>query len=84
MSALTVLKDMQTRDWTMNIGADTMPLPDTDLKRFYEQGISEFITGAKKLTKEDWNTFIVEFDKLGGKKWEEDGIAYAKECNLLY
>jgi putative aldouronate transport system substrate-binding protein len=38
MSALTVMRDMQSRKWTPAIGSDMLPIPNADLKRFYEQG----------------------------------------------
>lgn len=83
MSALTVLRDMQSRSWTNNTGADTMPLPNDDLKRFYEQGVAEFMTGKRALTQQEWDNFIRDFDRLGGKAWEESGLAYARESSLL-
>jgi putative aldouronate transport system substrate-binding protein len=83
MSALTVLRDMQSRQWTPSIGCDTLPAPNADVKRFYEQGVLEFLTGKRQLTKDNWNAWIAEFDKIGGKAWEEAGVAFAQENNLL-
>ncbi|MDL2229261.1 extracellular solute-binding protein [Treponema sp. OttesenSCG-928-L16] len=83
MSALTVLRDMQGRAWTPNIGSDTLPPPNADLKRFYEQGVVEFLTGRRSLTRDNWTAWVAEFDRLGGLKWEQDGVAAAKEANLL-
>lgn len=83
MSALTVLRDMQKRAWTAAIGVDTLPAPNADLKRFYEQGVLEFLTGTRKLDKAGWDAFVSEFDKLGGAEWEKAGIADAKAKNLL-
>jgi len=83
MSALIVMRDMQSRDWTTQIGADMLPVPNADLKRFYEQGLSEFITGKRTLTKENWNNWIEDFKKQGGQAWNDAGVAYAKENNLL-
>ena len=83
MSALVVLRDMQTRTWTPSIGSDTLPIPNADLKRFYEQGLSEFITGKRTLTPENWTKWLDEFKKLGGQDWNDKGIAFAKENNLL-
>ena len=83
MSALTVLRDMQSRKWTPAIGSDTLPIPNADLKRFYEQGLSEFVTGKRALTPDSWTKWIEEFKKLGGQEWNDKGVAFAKENNLL-
>ena len=83
MSALDVLRDMQSRKWTPSIGCDTLPAPNADVKRFYEQGVLEFLTGKRQLTKDNWTKWVAEFDKIGGKAWEDAGIAYAKEAGLL-
>ena len=83
MSALDVLFDFQSRAWTPNVGADTLTPPSTDLKRFYEQGVSEFLTGKRVLNKENWTAWVAEFDKLGGKAWEDDARVVAMENNLL-
>jgi putative aldouronate transport system substrate-binding protein len=78
MSALTVLFDMQGRAWTPNIGGDALPSPNADLKRFYEQGVVEFLTGQRALNQNNWNAWVAEFDRLGGLEWEKEGIADAE------
>jgi len=83
MSALTVMRDMQTRAWTANIGSDTLPVPNADLKRFYEQGVLEFLTGKRELTKANWTAWVAEFDKMGGLDWDKAGVAAAIAANLL-
>jgi putative aldouronate transport system substrate-binding protein len=83
MSALTVLRDMQSRPWTANIGGDALPAPNADLKRFYEQGVVEFLTGKRHLTKANWNAWLAEFDNLGGKAWEEAGLAEAEAAGYI-
>jgi putative aldouronate transport system substrate-binding protein len=83
MSALTTLRDMQKRAWTPAIGSDTLPIPNADLKRFYEQGLSEFITGKRTLNAENWKKWVDEFKKLGGQEWNDKGVAFALENNLL-
>jgi putative aldouronate transport system substrate-binding protein len=83
MSALTVLFDMQSRSWTPNIGADALPAPNADLKRFYEQGVTEFLTGKRRLTRENWNAFVADFDSLGGTAWDAAGIETAKASNYI-
>ncbi|MDT4763026.1 extracellular solute-binding protein [Sphaerochaeta sp. PS] len=83
MSALTVMREMQTKAWTAQIGSDTLPIPNADLKRFYEQGLSEFITGKRVLNPANWAKWIDEFKKLGGQEWNDKGVAFAKENNLL-
>ena len=78
MSALTTLYDMQKRDWTPNDGSNALPTPNADVKRFYEQGVVEFVTGARPLTRDAWNAWVAEFDRIGGKAWEDAGIAAAR------
>ncbi|MDY0287856.1 MAG: extracellular solute-binding protein [Sphaerochaeta sp.] len=83
MSALAVLREMQTKAWTAQIGSDTLPIPNADLKRFYEQGLSEFITGKRSLTPAAWSKWLDEFKRLGGQDWNDKGVAFARENNLL-
>lgn len=83
MSALKALREMQEKTWTANIGAGTMPQPNADVKRFYEQNLGEFLTGAKKLTPENWAKFLSDFDKMGGKAWEDAGIEKMKADGLV-
>jgi putative aldouronate transport system substrate-binding protein len=83
MSALTVLLDMQKRPWTAAIGADTLPAPNADLKRFYEQGVIEFLTGRRQLTRDNWNVWVAEFKRLGADDWEKAAIEKATTDNLL-
>jgi putative aldouronate transport system substrate-binding protein len=83
MSALTVLRDMQNRPWTPNIGGDALPAPNADLKRFYEQGVVEFLTGKRQLTRENWTAWVAEFDKMGGLEWEQAGLAAAEAAGYI-
>ena len=83
MSSYTVLKEMQARPWTNANGANMMPSPNADVKRFYEQGVLEFFTGKRTLDPESWKSFIEEFDRIGGADWEAEGIAYAEANNIL-
>lgn len=83
MSALTVLRDMQSRAWTAGIGSDALPPPNADLKRFYEQGVVEFITGRRELTKANWTAWVADFEKMGGLEWEKAGLAAAEAAGYL-
>jgi len=83
-SALWALREMQEKTWTNAAGSEALPVPSTDLKTFYEQGIAEFLTGKKELTEANWKAFVEQFDKLGGKAWEEEGVAKAKANGFLY
>jgi len=83
MSALTVLRDMQERPWTPNIGGDALPAPNADLKRFYEQGVVEFLTGKRVLTRENWNAWLQEFDQVGGAAWEKAGLEAAEAAGYI-
>ena len=61
-----------------------MPKPDADLKRFYEQGVTEFVNGTRQLTKENWAAWLAEFNnKMGGKAWEQEGINTAIARNIV-
>ncbi|MDL2229404.1 extracellular solute-binding protein [Treponema sp. OttesenSCG-928-L16] len=84
MSALTTLREMQARPWTRNAGAETLPSPNSDIKRFYEQGVVEFVTGKRDLTPENWKKYIEQFDAMGGAAWEEAGIKSAADAGFLY
>ncbi|WP_191014242.1 extracellular solute-binding protein [Treponema zioleckii] len=83
MSALTTLREMQKYNWTYAPGQDKMPKPTTDVERLYNQGVTEFMTGTRKLDKANWQKFIKEFDAQGGAQWEKDGIAFAKANRLV-
>jgi putative aldouronate transport system substrate-binding protein len=83
MSALVTLREMQAKPWTTWNGVDTLPLPNADLKRFYEQGVIEFVTGKRQLTPANWSAWVAEFDRLGGLDWEKAGIAEAEANNFL-
>ena len=83
MSALKTLREMQAKAWTPCIGQDKMPQPNADVKRLYEQGVVEFMTGNRTLNPTEWKKFLAEFEKIGGKAWEEEGIKTAKENRLI-
>ncbi len=83
MSALKVLREMQSKKWTDAFGSYSMPTPNADVKRYYEQTLSEFITGTRTLTPENWQAFLDQFNAIGGKAWNDEGVAYMKENNLL-
>jgi len=83
MSALKVLREMQKKEWVNATGSDTLPLPDAELKKFYEDGVIDFVTGKKELTKENWAEWLKEFDKMGGEKWEKDGVEKARQSGYL-
>jgi putative aldouronate transport system substrate-binding protein len=83
MSALVTLREMQAKPWTTSIGADALPTPNADVKRFYEQGVAEFLTGQRQLTRANWNAWLADFDKMGGAAWEKEGIEAATAANFL-
>ena len=74
---------MQSKPWTPNIGGDALPAPTADLKRFYEQVVTEFLTGNRQLTKANWDAWVAEFEKLGGVDWENKALEEAKANNYL-
>ncbi|MDR0635720.1 MAG: extracellular solute-binding protein [Treponema sp.] len=83
MSALLTLRDMQKRPWNTVVGVDTLPTPSADIKRFYEQGVMEFLTGERQLTRANWDAWVADFDQLGGQAWEKAGVDMARESNFL-
>lgn len=84
MSALKVLREMQSKTWTANIGAGTMPTPNADVKRFYEQSLAEFLTGSRALNPENWQKFLDQFNSIGGKAWNDKGVEWMKDNNLVH
>lgn len=84
MSALKVLREMQSKTWTPNIGAGTMPTPNADVRRYYEQSLAEFLTGSKALTPDNWQKFLDQFNSIGGKAWNDSGVAWMKDNNLIH
>lgn len=74
MSALKALRQMQATAWTACIGQDKMPKPGADLERFYNQGVLEFMTGKRQLTKPNWDAFVNEYKQMGGADLEKEGI----------
>ena len=84
MSALKALREMQSKAWTPNVGNALLPKPDADLKRFYEQGVLEFLTGRRELNKPNWDAWTSEFyNKMGGKAWEDEARKVAEANRLL-
>ncbi len=84
MSALVTLREMQAQPWIKQAGVDLLPLPNGDLKRYYEQSLAEFASQNKELTKENWAHFIEQFKKLGGQEWNDSGVKTATELGILY
>lgn len=78
-----VLLEMQTKTWESCVGGDTLPPPDADTKRFLEQGILEFLTGTRALTKDNWNAWVADFKKNGGQAWNDAGVKFATDNGLL-
>ena len=83
MSALTVLFDMQKRAWTPNLGSESLPNPNADLKRFYEQGVIEFALGQRQLTQANWTAWVQEFGRMGGDQWEKDCLDAAEAAGYI-
>lgn len=83
MSALTTLREMQSKYWTPAIGSGQMPTPNADVQRYYEQTLAEFLSGQRALTPEAWQSFIDQFNAIGGAAWNQQGIDYAKANGLV-
>lgn len=80
MSALTLLRSMQQQPWTVSVG---VPGCSKELKSYYEKSLVEFVTGQRRLTPEDWNYWIEDFDARGGLDWENRCRIQVTEGNLL-
>jgi putative aldouronate transport system substrate-binding protein len=83
MSALVTLREMEVKPWTIWNGADALPTPNADVKRFYEQGVVEFVLGQRQLTKANWDAWLADFDRMGGAAWEKEGVDAATAANFL-
>ena len=83
MSALTALREMQSMKWTNAVGSSTLPTPSADVQRFYDQSLAEFLSGAKALTPENWAAFIEQFNQIGGKAWNDAGVAAMEADGLV-
>lgn len=83
ISPTSVLKAMEDSPWTVVVGSNSMPTPNADVFRYYEQSLAEFLTGSKALTPENWQKFLDDFAKVGGADWNQKGIEYARENNYV-
>ena len=78
MSALTTLRAMQAKPWTVAV---SIPGISKELKEFYETGLKDFAIGNRPLS--TWNEWLKEFDELGGADWERRCKLYVEENDLL-
>lgn len=78
MSALTLLRDMQKKPWTLGV---SIPGISKELKLFYEDCLRDFAAGRRDLA--TWDSWLKEFDAHGGADWERRCLLYAEEYNLL-
>ncbi|MCR4821656.1 MAG: extracellular solute-binding protein [Treponema sp.] len=78
MSAFTILREMQRCPWTLAV---SVPGISKELKDFYEEGVKDFVSGKRNL--DTWETWLEEFDKMGGADWERRSLLYAEENSLL-
>ncbi|OQA42024.1 MAG: Lipoprotein LipO precursor [Spirochaetes bacterium ADurb.Bin315] len=83
MSPQSFMAGMANQPWKMAVGSGMMPTPSNDVLRFYEQSLAEFLSGSRALTPQNWAAFIDQFNKMGGKAWNDAGIQYMKENNLI-
>ena len=74
---------MQEKKWTSAIGSGTMPTPNADVQRYYDQSLAEFLTGARALTPENWQAFIDQFNAIGGEAWNQEGLAKMQADGLI-
>ena len=83
MSAYKVLKQMQDLTWTDCFGSEGIPSPSAELKKYYEQGVLDFVTGKRTLTRENWQLWLNGFTRAGGLDWERKCLNYAESKSLL-
>lgn len=83
LSPLKTLRTMQSKPWTACNGVAKLPQPTADVERFYNQGISEFLKGNRQFTKANWDAWVADFDKNGGKAWEDEAMKIANSERLL-
>ena len=83
MSAYAVLKDMQSQDWTPALGSEGLPAPSAEVKKYYEQGVMDFVTGKRVLIEENWQQWLNGFTRIGGIDWERKCKNYVESNNLL-
>ena len=84
MSALTALREMQSKEWKAAVGSGNLPTPNADVKRYYEQSLAEFLAGAKQLTPANWQAFLDQFNAVGGKAWNDSGVAQIKADGFMH
>ncbi|MBQ0051936.1 MAG: ABC transporter substrate-binding protein [Treponema sp.] len=77
---LGLLRQMQEKPWTLAI---SIPGADKELKQFYEKSLLDFVTGKRRLSPEDWNEWLAEFDKMGGADWDARCKIHVDQNNLL-
>lgn len=82
-SAAWYLKDMQAKEWTKCLGMNKMPKMSADVDRMYQQGLIEFMTGKRELSKEGWAKFITEFKQIGGADYEKEAMSKAKAMGII-
>ncbi len=80
ISALTLLRKMQSQPWTVAV---SIPGASKELKEFYENGVLEFVTGRRRFSRDEWRTWLKEFDQMGGLDWENRCRIQVESSNLL-
>jgi len=83
---LLYLKTFQGYPWVNVTGMGTIMPPASnaaDLKRYINQGVQEFVLGKKPLTKENYDAFIAQMDKLGAAEWEKAAKSQMQENGYL-
>ncbi|QTQ14881.1 extracellular solute-binding protein [Treponema parvum] len=79
-----ILINMQSRPWENSNGISMMPPPNADVKRFLEQGVLEFLTGKRQLTRANWDAWVKNFKDIGGQAWNDAGVAEGKKKNIFH
>ncbi len=83
LNAYEVLLDMRERPWTDARGSENLPKPSNELKKYWETGVLDFVSGRRSLTMQSWQNWLEGFDSLGGRKWEQECYDYAVSKDLF-
>ena len=65
------------------LGSEGLPAPSAEVKKYYEQGVMDFVTGKRVLIEENWQQWLNGFTRIGGIDWERKCKNYVESNNLL-
>lgn len=83
MSALTVLRQMQKTPWTNADYSSSLPSPSKELKKAFDTGLMDFVTGRRALTRETWNQWVSSLGDQGAKELHESSKKIIEDNNYF-